>query len=661
MSQYTSLNALIDQYITTNGSGNITGAILNDVLKQMVNILGANYQFSGIATPTTNPGSPEQNIFYLATKGGTYSYFNNIVLSDGLSVLMWNGSWSSLVIIASDGIFDISAFNANGGALVSYASLAAALNSGANIPEAFRHSGMTIRFVLSSDSRYVQYRYLGTAVTGSPNPFVDTTNWQKQGAEVTVADNTLKIDGKATPISYMFEQGAINTADGQNNNDAFAMGYRLRTSFIEVSGDFEISVKKPYSFAIFFYNASGSFIQAGGVWVKESEKYTHTGKIRLIIAKVDGTDLPIVANEFINLRFNDKNIFNETLIKSLSNVFSFVQGTLSGDSGRERDDSTRIRTTFIQCNGMMIISAKYNYKFAYFLYDRQGVFVSTPGSWFTTPQTVTHNGMVRCLLAKSSDASITPSDSANLTVLQYQPVIKNSSPIKGKKISVLGDSMSAYQGQIPSGFETYYTTTIMDITNMWWQRLVSEYGMVKEVINAWSGSRVSKGYTDNRVAMCEESRLSNLGSPDVIVFFGGINDWRYLCALGDYHTTGSFDLTKFRPAYEYVLQQLLSRYPRAKVIACTPCQDGRLADSPNFPQINSVGYLYDYVETIRHLCKIYGVPCVDLFQNSGITYWNGQADANNTPTVNNTKTFDGLHPNISGQSDLFYTILKELL
>ena len=60
--------------------------------------------------------------------------------------------------VDSLGAFDISAYHATGGVLAKYADLAAALGTdGANIPYAIRKGGMSVKFVLSSDNKYVQY------------------------------------------------------------------------------------------------------------------------------------------------------------------------------------------------------------------------------------------------------------------------------------------------------------------------------------------------------------------------------------------------------------------------------------------------------------------------------------------------------------------------
>ena len=78
MSNYNSLKATIDANIKQNGNQEITGQILNSVLNQMVTTLGAGYQFAGVATTATNPGTPDAKVFYIANGKGTYTNFGEI-------------------------------------------------------------------------------------------------------------------------------------------------------------------------------------------------------------------------------------------------------------------------------------------------------------------------------------------------------------------------------------------------------------------------------------------------------------------------------------------------------------------------------------------------------------------------------------------------------
>lgn len=95
MANWSDLKASVAQVIKTNGNQEITGQILQNVLNSIINNVGENATYTGIATPSTNPGAPDGNVFYIATQAGTYSNFGGAELEAGLSILLWNGSsWS---------------------------------------------------------------------------------------------------------------------------------------------------------------------------------------------------------------------------------------------------------------------------------------------------------------------------------------------------------------------------------------------------------------------------------------------------------------------------------------------------------------------------------------------------------------------------------------
>ena len=256
MANYAVLKAAINAVIKTNGNKEITGQVLNQTLMAIVNSLGENYQFAGVAVPSTNPGTPDQNIFYLATQAGTYTNFGATVLPAGISMLEWrNGTWSSetfftiddaptagsgnLVksggvktaidnvafstnekvkdigidstptsgsdnLIKSGAVFD--AFKNDGGAYdVSVHFPTGGVEGGntytldgaiAMVPQNIRKGGMSIKFVSSSDNKYVQYRLMSATFSTTPSdwqgvddiPTAGSDNLVKSGG-VSKADN----------------------------------------------------------------------------------------------------------------------------------------------------------------------------------------------------------------------------------------------------------------------------------------------------------------------------------------------------------------------------------------------------------------------------------------------------------------------------------------
>lgn len=95
MGNYATLKAAIQNVIQTNGNNEITGSLLQQTLLSMIGSLGLGYQYMGVASPITNPGTPDQNVFYLASNAGTYTNFGGIVLTLGeCAILKYNGSWT---------------------------------------------------------------------------------------------------------------------------------------------------------------------------------------------------------------------------------------------------------------------------------------------------------------------------------------------------------------------------------------------------------------------------------------------------------------------------------------------------------------------------------------------------------------------------------------
>lgn len=105
MSNYATLKAAIQEVVTTNGNNEITGALLQQTLIAIVNSLGADYQFAGVALPNTNPGTPDQNVVYIAGKPGTYNNFNGYTVAENeIVIFSYNGAWSQYIVWNYDGL-----------------------------------------------------------------------------------------------------------------------------------------------------------------------------------------------------------------------------------------------------------------------------------------------------------------------------------------------------------------------------------------------------------------------------------------------------------------------------------------------------------------------------------------------------------------------------
>lgn len=109
MADYAKLKDAITEVIKTNGNQEITGQILQNTLLSIVNVIGEERTFAGVAIPDTNPGNPDQNVIWAATQKGTYTGFGNYV-HDGVGIAFfgntssgWQAVKMNVVGVDSDG------------------------------------------------------------------------------------------------------------------------------------------------------------------------------------------------------------------------------------------------------------------------------------------------------------------------------------------------------------------------------------------------------------------------------------------------------------------------------------------------------------------------------------------------------------------------------
>ena len=173
-------------------------------------------------------------------------------------------------------------------------------------------------------------------------------------------------------------------------------------------------------------------------------------------------------------------------------------------------------------------------------------------------------------------------------------------------ISILGDSYSTFKGYVlPDSNYVWYpqekaeNNDVQDVRQLWWHQLIREHGYRLCQNNSFSGATICHtGY--NREDYSDRSyctRLWYLGSPDVILVFGGTNDTWAKSPIGDfqYSNWNRHDLFKFRPAMAYVLANLQNRYPGTEIYVI----------------INDI-LSEDVTVSMKTICDHYHVPYIQL-------------------------------------------------
>ena len=215
--------------------------------------------------------------------------------------------------------------------------------------------------------------------------------------------------------------------------------------------------------------------------------------------------------------------------------------------------------------------------------------------------------------------------------------------------TVIGDSYSTYEGwnnANGNGFNVYYPTTsvpdVTDVSHTWWHQLLSTPEFELEKLNTYSGSTISYKKKDQIYAQGDKraflGRLqrTDMGSPDIILIFGGTNDsWHNTDAdLGTYKYEGivQSDLSTFRPAFAWMLSSLQKNHPKARIYNITNSGRGGM---------DTAGLTQGVADSMIEICKHYNVTNIIL-----------------PSTLDAGKT--SRHPNKEGMKIIFEEVYKVL-
>ena len=265
---------------------------------------------------------------------------------------------------------------------------------------------------------------------------------------------------------------------------------------------------------------------------------------------------------------------------------------------------------------------------------------------------------------------------------EYQRVLAEvKEKYKGKKLSILGDSISTFEGYsnntsynstIGSNAVYYFKSSgglngqgLYDHRDTYWYRLIEDLEMELCVNNSWSGSKVLD--TNHMPSRAEQLHNNNGENPDVIIFYMGINDLHNKSAMGDLYailqsktdtrsddvkiaewfaTVSKSNMSTFEQAYALSLKAMTDKYPDAEVWCMTL--------NVNHDSRFTTTAMNQYNRCITALAKYFGVNVINQ-QEGYIT------SGNCTPYSVDNK---GLHPSPTGhalmEKHIIETFYKEI-
>lgn len=201
-----------------------------------------------------------------------------------------------------------------------------------------------------------------------------------------------------------------------------------------------------------------------------------------------------------------------------------------------------------------------------------------------------------------------------------------SQALNGKRLSVLGDSLSSAVDYSPDGSYGVYPLADADVTDLWWYQIARDFQMEICYINAYGGSGVMDrmGRVETAAGPGRRGRLlsANGMDPEVIIVWIGAND----ILQGE-------PADSVEAAYRMMLDDIKECYPNASLYLTTYY----VLQSEPLKQLNQM---------IRGLGEEYGARILDL-ENCGID--------------SSSDLADGSHPNKKGCGIITKCMEEQLL
>lgn len=233
-------------------------------------------------------------------------------------------------------------------------------------------------------------------------------------------------------------------------------------------------------------------------------------------------------------------------------------------------------------------------------------------------------------------------DLLNEDIVDINKVVYNNW-YKSKKLTTLGDSITE--------------------KNLWQPFLKQELLFASIVNKGISGTRIS-GNINN--AMWQNNRINALPlDTDVLTIMGGTNDSATSVNIGDISIT-NHDTNTFVGAYNVLISKLLYKFYNLSSGKYSDINYSGLIKSVTFKDIviyimtppfnantqysgENSARLKAIADATKDVAKMWGIPCIDIYYNSGI----------NTENVNDLLQ-DGINPNNLGAKKIASVVVNEM-
>ena len=199
--------------------------------------------------------------------------------------------------------------------------------------------------------------------------------------------------------------------------------------------------------------------------------------------------------------------------------------------------------------------------------------------------------------------------------------------LEGVKLSILGDSLSTFEGWIPGECTNFFPENgdLTDVSETWWMQLLDDTGMELCSNNSSAGStcvgdslfigEVKYGCSGDRISLLTGSQGK---MPDIIIVFMGTNDLLSGVPIGDNDGTKLVEdgkIDNFSDAYTLILDKISSEYPASQIYCCGLHQVGDWGTERPFVDFtNHLGLTAeDYSKQIQIIAGNKAFSYIDLY------------------------------------------------
>ena len=181
------------------------------------------------------------------------------------------------------------------------------------------------------------------------------------------------------------------------------------------------------------------------------------------------------------------------------------------------------------------------------------------------------------------------------------------------RVSIIGDSISTYEGYNPAGYAVYYDEERIYLYQMqgagdtWWMQVIEALDGELCVNNSYSGSYVMGRHPSSACSIERCSALHDNEKPNLILVYMGTNDRGFCSDLGYDEPDNTL---KFYGAYRTMVSNVKQNYPQAQVV-CATLMNAKV-EGEELPSDAYLKIAENYNDAIRRAATEEGALVADL-------------------------------------------------